>query len=179
MRSLIVIAAAVAFLGACSDTPPASSPTPGSTAVGSAAPGEQPGGDPSAGPSGVPGAPGTGSDKSACAAITGKLSEWGQAFANAAAGLSSANGDQAKVDAVVREVKAANTKFAGELKTEASKTGDAQVKKVANDLAAALEKINGQLDPKKVAQDPNVLLAAFDLPDYAMAADAYEKVCAG
>ncbi|WP_162908183.1 hypothetical protein, partial [Allorhizocola rhizosphaerae] len=132
-------------------------------------------GDPSAAP--APG--GTATDKKACENITAKLTEWGLAFANAAAGLGSAGNDAGKIETVVKDVKSANAKFAGDLRAEAGKTGDGEVKKVANDLAAALDKINNGLDPKKVQQDPNVLLSAFDLPEYAEASTTYEKLCAG
>jgi hypothetical protein len=180
MKSIIAITVAVLFLGACSDNPPAAQPDGSGGNPNTSSSGAPGGGDPSGAPGGgAPGTGGTAQDKNACTNITARLSDWGLAFANAAAGLGSAGSDKAKIETVVNDTKAANAKFAGELRAEAGKTSDAEVKKVANDLAAALDKINGQLDPNKVAEDPNVLLSAFDLPEYAAAADAYEKVCAG
>jgi hypothetical protein len=124
------------------------------------------------------GATGTASDKAACARVAGRLGEWGQAFANAAAGLPAAGSDAGKVQAVVIAAKAVNSRFATDLRAEASKTKDAEVKKVTTDLAAALDKINSELDAQKIAQDHDALTAAFDQPGYAAAAAAYEKVCA-
>jgi hypothetical protein len=178
MKSIIAITVAVLLLGACSDKPPQAQPQGGASNAGGTA-GASPGGGNSADPSAAPGTGGTASDKNACANITAKLTEWGLAFANAAAGLGSAGNDAGKIETVVKDVKAANAKFAGELRAEAGRTSDGEVKKVAGDLAGALDKINSGLDPKKVQQDPNVLLSAFDLPEYAAASDAYEKLCAG
>ncbi len=180
MKSLIAITAAVLFLAACSDNPPAAQPQGGNNNPGSTASGAPGGTDPSGAPGGGDtGMSGTATDKNACAAVATKLEEWGVAFANAAAGLGTAGNDAGKIETVVKDVKAANSKFAGDLRTEAGKTSDAQVKKVASDMAGALDKINGQLDPKKVVQDPNVLLSAFDQQEYVDASDAFEKVCVG
>jgi hypothetical protein len=182
MRRILVAALICAtFLplaAACSDSPSANKANPSGNPTGvngSASPGS--------GPSGAPGTPGPGGgtgtaqDKAACEAITLKLSAWGAAFADAAAGLASAGNDVNKVKAVVDKAKAANSKFATELRAEGAKTSDAAVKKVANDLATALEKINGQLDPNQIAQNPDKLTAIFDAPEYAASAEAYEKLC--
>lgn len=176
MRRLMAagaVAAALALPTACSDGAPLESPTGGTSAPAgaSAVP-------PAATPSPAP-ALGVAEDKEACKTIVTKLSEWGVAFGEAAAGIGNAGSDVEKVEAVVKEAKSANSKFAADLRAVASKTDDAEVKKVANDLAAALEKINTQLDAEKIAKDPGMLSTAFDLPEYAAAADAYERVCAG
>jgi hypothetical protein len=177
MRRILVVAMLCAtFLpvAACSDKPAADAANAKPTASGSAAPSA------STGPSGAPegsAVTGTAKDKGACEAISVTLSAWGASFAEAAAGLSTAGGDVNKVKPVVDKVKAANTKAAGELRAQANKTSDASVKKVANDLAASLEKVNTQLDPNQIAQDPDKLSAIFDAPEYAASAEAYEKVC--
>lgn len=177
MRRILVAAALCATLlpvAACSDSPGADNKA-NPSANASANP------QGSAGPSGGPGGSGqiggTAQDKAACEAISVKLSAWGAAFAEATAGLSSAGNDSAKVKAVVDKAKAANTKAASELRAEAAKTGDAAVKKVATDLAGALEKINTQLNADEIAKDPDKLVAIFDAPEYAASAEAYEKVC--
>jgi len=176
MRRVLVVATLWATLlpvAACSDKSPTDKANPPA--------GGSPGASASPGASGAPGGPGTvtgtAKDKAACEAISVTLSTWGASFAEAAGGLSAAGGDAAKVKAVVDKVKAANTKTAGELRAQANKTSDASVKKVANDLAAALDKVNTQLDPNQIAQDPDKLTAIFDAPEYAASAEAYEKVC--
>ena len=84
-----------------------------------------------------------------------------------------------KVQVVVDKVKAANTKFAAELRAEGDKSKDPQVKKVAGELAVALEKINTSLNAQQVAANPDALTAMFDSPEYTTAADNYEKLCGG
>ena len=156
----------------CSDTPSTDKANPAaSTSTNPQA---------STGPSGAPGGSGvtgTASDKAACETLSVKLGAWGASFAEAVAGLAGAGNDVNKVKAVVDKVKAANTKTAAELRAEASKTSDTGVKKVANDLASTLEKINTQLDPNQIAQDPDKLTAIFDGPEYVASAEAYEKLC--
>lgn len=180
MRRMLLVAVALLGLAACSDNkPPAANPPAGSSSpdtTGTTPPDATPTGAPGTAP---PGEAGTAKDKAACTAIVTKLSDWGLAFSNAVGGLGDAGNDAAKVDAVVKQAKAANSKFAGELRAEAAKTNDAQVKKVANDLAAAFDKANTQMDPQKIAKDPGALMAGFDAPDYGAAYEAYEKVCGG
>ena len=120
---------------------------------------------------------GTAIDTDACARVATMVSVWAQAFAKATEGLPAAGGDVAKVQAVVTAAKAANSKFATELRGEASKTGDAEVKRVTTGLAAALDKINSEFDAQKIAKDHDSLIAGFDQPGYAAAAKAYETVC--
>ena len=179
--SVSVLLALTVALGGCVSSgdpgaaPPAASQGAGAASAGaSGAPGQA-----SSSPTDKPVVVGSATDKEACTRVATKLGEWGQAFANAAAGLAEAGSDTGKVQNVVNAVKTANSKFAGELRTEASKTKDASVKKVTTDLAAAMDSINTQLDAAKIAKDPDSLTAAFDQPAYAAAAEAYEKVCAG
>jgi hypothetical protein len=182
MRRILVVAALCATLlpiAACSDTPKsestalpeASSSTGADSTPGAGAPGATgaPGG----------GAPGATTDKAACVAIATKLGTWGGAFADAVGGLAAAGNDVSKVQVVVDKIKAANTMFAGELRAEGDKSKDTQVKKVAGDLAAQLEKINTSISAQSVASNPDVLTAMFDTPEYMAAADNYEKVCGG
>jgi hypothetical protein len=186
MRRILAVAALCAAtflpLAACSDTPKSESTalSPGAT--------NSPGAPPAAGgPSSSPGAtgapgggaPGTTTDKAACAAITVKLGTWASAFAEAAGGLAAAGNDVGKVQVVVDKVKAANTRFAGELRGEGDKSKDAQVKKVAGELAGALEKINTSLNAQQVAANPDAMTAMFDSPEYTTAADNFEKLCGG
>jgi len=175
--SVSALVLALALGGCVSAERPNAGPVPGGSpgAPGSSgAPGQA-----SSSPTDKPAVVGTASDKEACTRVATKLGEWGQAFANAAAGLGDAGSDVGKVQVVVNAVKAANTKFATELRGEASKTKDASVKQVTSDLAGAMDKINSELDAAKIAKDPEALTAAFDQPGYAAAAEAYEKVCAG
>ncbi|HCT78795.1 MAG TPA: hypothetical protein DGT23_19990 [Micromonosporaceae bacterium] len=179
MRRILVAAALCAALlpiAACSDKP-ANNANPTANAT-------SPGSTPSPGSSGAPGSPGPGggptgtsTDKAACEAISVKLGAWGGAFAEAAGGLSSAGNDVKKVEVVVNKVKAANTKFAGEIRAEGANSKDPQVKKVADDLAGSLDKINSQLSAQKVAENPDSLVAIFEVPEYAAAAENYEKLC--
>lgn len=181
MRRILVAAALCAALlpiAACSDKPANNAnPSPNSTSPGSVpgSPGASGAPGSSTGPGG--GATGTSTDKAACEAISVKLGAWGGAFADAASGLSSAGNDVKKVEAIVNKVKAANTKFAGEIRAEGAKSRDPQVKKVADDLAGSLDKINGQLNAQKVADNPDSLVAIFEVPEYAAAAENYEKLC--
>ncbi|WP_203915072.1 hypothetical protein [Rhizocola hellebori] len=186
MRRILAVAALCAAtmlpLAACSDAPKSESTAlPGATSTAGSTPG-------AGGPSGAPGATGgpggggvtgTTTDKAACAAITAKLGTWGAAFAEAAGGLAAAGSDAGKVQVVVDKVKAANTKFAADLRAEGDKSKDAQVKKVAGELAAALEKVNTSLNAQQVASNPDALTAMFDTPEYVTASDNYEKLCGG
>jgi acetylornithine deacetylase/succinyl-diaminopimelate desuccinylase-like protein len=179
--SVSALLALTVALGGCVSSgdpgaaPPAASQNGAPASAGaSGAPGQA-----STSPTGKPVVVGSATDKEACTRVATKLGEWGQAFANAAAGLAQAGSDTGKVQTVVNGVKAANTKFAGDLRAEASKTKDEAVKKVTSDLAAAMDSVNSQLDAAKIAKDPDSLTAAFDQPAYAAAAEAYEKVCAG
>lgn len=174
--SVSALVLALALGGCVSADRPTAGPLPGSSQGGQASAGA-PGA--SSEPTDKPALGGTATDKEACTRVATKLGEWGQAFASAAAGLPAAGTDTGKIQGVVNGVKAANTKFATELRGEASKTKDAQVKKVTTDMAAAMDKINTELDASKIAKDPDALTAAFDQPIYAAAAEAYEKVCAG
>ncbi|WP_026208575.1 hypothetical protein [Catelliglobosispora koreensis] len=133
----------------------------------------------SPGASGSPGATtgGTSTDKAACDAVTAKLSAWGTTFAEIVGRLGSAGNDVKKIEPIVKDAQAANTKFAGELRAEAAKAKDAELKKTAEGLAATLDKINGSLNAQKIAQDPNSLLAIFDSPEFAASAEAFEKIC--
>jgi len=175
--SVSALVLALALGGCVSAQRPGAAPPAGGSQGPPASAGAQ--GQASAGPTDKPAPGGTASDKEACTRVATKLSEWGEAFATAASGLPAAGTDASKIQGVVNAVKAANTKFATELRAEASKTNDAGVKKVASDLAAAMDKINSELDASKIAKDPDALTAAFDQPGYAEAAEAYEKVCAG
>jgi hypothetical protein len=186
VRQLISVSAVVlAFaLGGC-----VSAERPTGTPVGAPPAGSSPGapgasGGPAGGASADPRvkpAPGIGTakDKDACARVATKLGQWGEAFATAASGLAEAGTDVSKIQNVVNAVKAANTKFANELRAEASRTSDAEVKRVTTDMAAAMDKINTELDAGKIASSPDALTAAFDQPGYAAAAENYERVCAG
>lgn len=185
MRQVISVSALLALtvaLGGCASAdrpnagpvPGSSQGAPGASAGASGAPGQA-----SGSPTDKPAVIGSAKDKDACTRVATKLGEWGQAFANAAAGLAEAGTDTGKVQTVVNAVKAANSKFATELRGEASKTKDDAVKKVTSDLATSMDKINSQLDAAKIAQNPDALTAAFDQPEYATAAESYEKVCAG
>ncbi|HEX6684485.1 MAG TPA: hypothetical protein VF062_16905 [Candidatus Limnocylindrales bacterium] len=176
LASLVALAAGLS--GCVSSSPPAAgpgaatSPGPSATASGGPAPAASAGG-PSA-----PGNPaGAAGDKEACARVNAKLTEWAQGFATASAGLVDAGSDVAKVDAVVRAIKANNSKYAADLRAEVAKTSDTQVKTVTNGLAGALEKSSTELDAAKIAKDPGALAAVFEQPAYVAAADAYEKVC--
>ncbi len=186
MRRILVVAALCATLlpiAACSDAPKSDSTAlPGAT--GSAGPNGAPGAGGPNGASSSPGGPGAGTtgtstDKAACEAISVKLGTWGGAFADAAAGLAAAGNDTAKVQVVIDKVKAANTKFAADLRAEGDKSKDAQLKKVAGDLAAVMEKISTSLNAQQVAANPDALMALFDSTDYTNAADNYEKLCGG
>jgi len=183
--SAVVSAVVLAFaLGGCvsAERPggPIGAPPGGSSQGGPGASGAPGSPGASADPNSKPGpAVGTAKDKEACSRVATKLGEWGEAFATAAAGLPLAGTDAGKVQNVVNAVKAANTKFATELRGEASRTTDAEVKRVTSALAAAMDKINTELDPAKIAKDPDALTAAFDRPEYAAAVESYEKVCAG
>jgi len=133
----------------------------------------------STGPSGsTGGGPGaTATDKAACEAMSAKLSTWGAAFAEAAGGLTDAGSDVNKVKVIVDKTKAANSAAAAGLRAEAGKTSDPVAKKVATDLATALEKANTQLDPNQIAQNPDKFTGVFSSTEYAAAAEAYEKAC--
>ena len=180
MRQVVSASAlllAVALGGCVSSGEPGAAPPAASQ--GAQASAGAPGQASSSSPTDKPAVTGTATDKEACTRVATKLGEWGRAFADAAGGLAAAGTDVGKVQGVVNAVKAANTKFATELRGEASKTKDAGVKRVTSDLAGALDKINTELDAAKIAKDPDALTAAFDQPWYAAAAEAYEKVCAG
>ncbi len=116
-------------------------------------------------------------DNAACDGLAATLGAWGASFTDASGGLADAGGDVGKTQAVVDKVRAMNTKTASDLRAEAGKTADAAVKKVAVDLAVSLDKVNTQLDVRQIAQNPDKLTAIFDVPEYAAAAEAYEKVC--
>src|SRR5262249_48815064 len=158
-----VLLVAIVAVGGCAQTgdpaaaPPGASQGPGASAGASGSPGGQASGSPTDKPVVI----GSAKDKEACTRVATKLGEGGQGFANAAAGLAEAGSDVGKVQNVVNAVKAANTKFAGELRAEAAKTSDEAVKKVTTDLAAAMDSVNGQLDAQKIAKDPDTLTAAF------------------
>jgi hypothetical protein len=182
MRRIFAVAALCAAtllpLAACSDGPESESTAlPGATTSSGATPGQSASPGATGGPGGGP--VGTTTDKAACAAITVNLGAWGGAFAEAAGGLATAGNDTGKVQVVVDKVKAANTKFAGELRTAGDKSTDQQVKKVAGELAVALEKINTSLNAQAVAANPDALTAMFDSPEYTTASDNYEKLCGG
>ncbi len=184
MRRILVAAALCATLlpiAACSDGPKSDSTAlPGATS--STGAGATPG---AGGPSGAPGAtggpgggaPGTTTDKASCEAITAKLGTWGGEFSTAASGIADAGSDVGKVQVVIDKVKAANTKFATELRNEGNKAKDAAVKKVAGDLAGVLDKISSSLNAQQVAANPDALLAVFDSAEYMNAADTFEKLC--
>lgn len=125
-----------------------------------------------------PGTGGTATDKAACETVRTKLSEWTMAFAQATSKLPEAGNDVRKIETIVKDARDANGKFAAALRGEAGKTKDEQLKKVASDMAAALDKVSSSLDAQKIAADSTALNAVFDAPEYAAAADAFEKACA-
>lgn len=162
----------------CSDKQPDLVPGAGGPGA-SGAPGSADPGQPGA--SGAPANPGTGgtaTDKAACESVRTKLSEWTMAFAQATSKLPEAGNDVRKIEAIVKDARDANGKFATALRAEAGKTKDEQVKKVTTDMAAALDKVSSSLDAQKIAADSTSLNAVFDAPEYAAAADAFEKACA-
>jgi hypothetical protein len=168
---LSVWPAAACSGGSAGNTAGNNSPGPGASAS-AGANGETPAPGSSGGPAG-----GTSSDKAACESVTAKLSAWGTSFAAIVGELTGAGNDVKKIEPIVKKAQEANTKFAGELRAEAGKTKDAELKKTAEDLAGTLEKINTQLNPQQIAQDPNSLLAIFEMPEFAASADSFQKVC--
>jgi hypothetical protein len=163
LAALLIGFTALTALAGCADQPRLVGPA-GSMAA-------EPGSSATAKP------PGTAVDKAACAALRQRLADWVRALAKAGGPLATAGTEIAKVEQVVTATKAVNAQLAANLRAEAAKTKDGEVRTVANELAATLDKISGQLDAERIAKDHDAFTAAFDAPEYAAAASNFDKVC--